>query len=168
MKQILAAIILCVSYFATAYATPMYVGMKVDNDSTGAFLGYRLSNMYAVEAHYSRSDSDISHAGVTVNTSIVSTSIVVAIMIAMKLNDVLPYHLFAKAGYQRTTKNETYSIPSSVTLTLPYNDVITSYKNQPMLSLGAEYDVTKSVSGRMGIDFIGNEKFFNLSTIYKF
>ena len=64
MKQILAAIILCVPFFASAYATPIYVGLKADNDSTGTLLGYRISNTYAVEAHYSRSYSDISHAGV--------------------------------------------------------------------------------------------------------
>jgi len=168
MKNIFAVIILCISFFATVHAAPIYVGLKIDNDSTGGLLGYRISKTYALEAHYSRSDSDISHAGVNVNSSIVSTSIVGAIMIPMKLNDVVPYHLFAKVGYQRSTRKETYFIPSSVTLTLPYNDAITSYKNQPILSLGAEYDVTKSVSGRMGIDFKGNDKILNLSAIYKF
>ena len=168
MKQILAAIIFYAITFASVYASPIYVGMKIDNDSVGALLGYRLSKMYAAEAHYSKADSDIAHAGVNVGTSINSASVVGVVLIPMKLSSVLPYYLLVKVGYLRTSKNETFSIPSSVTLTLPYNDTIKSYKNQPMLTLGAEYDITKSVSSRMGVDFIGNDKFFNLSTLYKF
>ena len=86
----------------------------------------------------------------------------------MKLRNALPYYLFAKAGYEHVTTTEDYSIPSTVTLTLPYSDTKTSNKNRLILGGGAEYDFTRNVSGRMGLDFHGTDRSIYLAAIYKF
>jgi hypothetical protein len=168
MKQVLAAVFLSIVIFSPACAEPLYAGIHLDDTSVGALLGYQVSKKYAVEAHYSRSDSKISHAGVTVDSSITGVGIVGIALFPMKLNDVLPYSLFAKAGFEHTTNNETYSIPTSVTLTLPYHSNIINRKNQSIFGGGAEYDFSNKVMGRMGVDFLGKDRTINLAAIYKF
>jgi hypothetical protein len=76
--------------------------------------------------------------------------------------------LFVKGGLQHTSNTETYSIPSSVTLTLPYSSKIESGKNQVLFGGGAEYDFTRSLTGRMGMDFLGGKRSINLAAIFKF
>jgi hypothetical protein len=168
MKRILAAVLSSIFIFAPACAEPLYAGIQLDDTSVGVLLGYQINKKYAVEAHYSRSDSRITHAGVTVDSSMVGVGAVGIALFPMKLNDVLPYTLFAKAGYERTTNDETYSIPTSVTLTLPYNNKIISHKNQSIFGGGAEYDFSRSVMGRMGVDFLGKDRSINLGAIFKF
>jgi hypothetical protein len=168
MKQVLAAVILSFFSFAAACATPLYAGMQIGDDSADALFGYQISDMYAVEVHYSKSDSSISHAGVTVDSSIAGAGLVGIAKFHMMLKEVLPYILFVKAGYQRTTTKETYSIPASITLTLPYNDTINSNQNQFIFGGGAEYDFTKKVVGRMGVDFVGKDRSIYLGAIFKF
>jgi hypothetical protein len=168
MKLILAAALLFSLSFTPVFATPLYAGVQIDDNTVGAVLGYQINKMYAVEAHYAKSDSSISHAGVTVDTSKIGIGFVGIALFPMKLNDVLPYNLFFKAGFERTTNTDTYSIPGSVTLTLPYNDKITSRRNQGIFGGGAEYDFTKNLMGRVGVDFLGNDRSINLGAIFKF
>jgi hypothetical protein len=168
MKRILVAVLLSIFILAPACAEPLYAGIQLDDTSLGGLLGYQIDKKYAVEVHYSRADSRISHAGLTVDSTIIGIGVVGIALFPMKLNDVLPYSLFAKAGYERTTNNETYSIPTSVTLTLPYNDNINTYKNQFIFGGGAEYGFSKNVMGRLGVDFLGKDRSINLGAIYKF
>lgn len=168
MKKILVAVLLYVFTFIPAYATPLYAGMRIDDSSVSALLGYQINKMYAVETHYSKSDSSITHAGVTVDSSIAGLGVTGIALFPMKLNDVLPYFLFAKAGFERSTIHETYAIPTSVTLTLPYSGNINNHKNQFIFGGGAEYDFSKKIMGRMGVDFAGKNKFINLTAIFKF
>ena len=168
MNRILPFIFLSLFAFTPVIAAPLYAGIQIDDNSAGLLLGYPINNTYAVEAHYTKSNSRVSHAGVTVDTSSTGMGIVGVARFSMKLNDVLPYSLFVKGGYERTTSTETCSIPTSATLTLPYNNTITSHKNQVLFGGGAEYDFGKSLMGRMGIDFLGNDRSINLAAIFKF
>jgi hypothetical protein len=168
MKRILTAGLLCNFIFTPALASPLYAGIQIDDTTAGVLFGYQINKTYAVEAHYSKSNSQISHAGVTVDTSTTGTGIVGIGMFPMKLRNVLPYNLFVKAGYQRTSNTETCSIPTSATLTLPYNSTITSHKNQLIFGGGAEYDFTNSLTGRVGLDFLGKDRSINLAAIFKF
>ncbi|NOU00302.1 MAG: hypothetical protein HOO95_01825 [Gallionella sp.] len=168
MKKIFVLIFWLAFISAPAGATPVYTGLQVGDTSVGILLGNQIDSKYAVETHLSKSNSNISHAGVTVDSAITGLGIVGIAKFPMKLKDVLPYQLFAKAGFERTTTKETYYIPDSVTLTLPYNGNITSHKNQFILGGGAEYAFTKNVIGRMGVDLVGKHKSINLATLYQF
>ena len=169
MKRILAATLLLSNIiFTPAIATPLYAGIQIGDDSVGAFLGYQINRMFAVEAHYAKSNSNISHAGVTVDTSTVSKGIVGIATFPMKLREVLPYDLFVKAGYERTNTTDTYSSPASFPSLIPNNGSISSQKNQLIIGGGAEYDFTKYLTGRMGLDFLGKDRSINVAAIFKF
>jgi hypothetical protein len=103
-----------------------------------------------------------------VDTSSTGIGVVGIALFPMRLNDALPYSLFLKGGYERTTNTDTCSIPTSATLTLPYNNTITSHKNQVLFGGGAELDLAKSLTGRVGLDFLGNKRSINLAAILKF
>ncbi len=166
MKRILAAAFLTLVASANSLATPLYAGIQVGDKSVGALLGFQIDKRYAIEGHYSRSDSHISHAGVTVDTATTGLGVTGNARFPMKLNDVLPYFLFAKAGWERTTNNETYTVPN--TSALLSSGRITSHKNQFIWGGGAEYEFTKNISGRMGVDLVGKDKSINLVALYKF
>jgi hypothetical protein len=168
MKRILAAVLLFILSLNPVLATPMYAGLQVDDNTAGVLFGFRINNAYAVEAHYSKSHSSNSYAGITVDTSKIGVGVAGLAMFPMKLNDVLPYNLFLKVGFEHTSSTDTYSIPDSVTLTLPYSGSIDSTKNQALFGGGAEYDFSKNLLGRMGIDFQGKNRSVNLSAIFKF
>jgi len=168
MNRILAVIFL--SLFASTYviAAPLYAGIQIDNNSAGLLFGYPINKTYAVEVHYTKSKSRTEHAGVTVDTSSTGMGIVGIARFPMRLNDVLPYSLFFKGGYERTTNTDTCSIPTSATLTLPYDNTITSHKNQVLFGGGAELDLARNLTGRLGLDFLGNKRSLNLAAIFKF
>lgn len=168
MKRILAATLVSLCAHSTAFASPLYAGIQVGDDSAGALLGYQINRTYAVEVHYSKTDSSNTQAGVTVDTDTTGTGLVGIAAFPMKLRDVVPYALFAKAGFQHTSSTETYSIPTTATLTLPYNGSIHSKKNQLIIGGGAEYEYSKFLTWRMGLDFIGDDNTFNVGAIFKF
>jgi hypothetical protein len=168
MNRILAVIFLSLFAFTPVIAAPLYAGIQIDNDSAGVLFGYTINKTYAIEAHYSKSNSRTEHAGVTIDTSSTGVGIVGIAAFPMKLKDVMPYSLFVKGGYVRTTNTDTCSIPTSVTLTLPYDNTITSHKDQVIFGGGAELDLAKSLTGRLGLDFLGNKRSINLAAIFKF
>lgn len=168
MKRTLAAVLLSSTISAPALAVPLYAGIQIDDTSTGILFGYQIDNTYAVELQYSESDSSITHAGIIVDSKTVDTSIVGIARFPMKLRKTTPYYLFVKAGYVHSSTTDDYSIPSSVTLTLPYSDTKTSDENQLVLGGGAELNFSNKLSGRVGLDFRGTDRTINLVAIYKF
>jgi hypothetical protein len=168
MKRIMAAALLYSCTFTPSIAAPLYAGIQIGDDSVDPFLGYQINRMFAVEAHYAKSNSNISHAGVTVDTSTVSKGIVGIAKFPMKLREVLPYDLFVKAGYERTNTTDTYSGPASFPSLIPNNGSISSQKNQLIIGGGAEYEFSRNLMGRVGLDFLGHDRFVNLSAIFKF
>ncbi len=168
MKRILAMALMCCASFAPAYAAPLYTGIQVDDTATGILFGYRVDKTYAVELHYAEAYSNITHAGITVDTKTASTGIAGVARFHMKLRNVLPYDLFVKVGYEHVEITDDYSIPSTVTLTLPYNDTKKSSKNQLILGGGAEYNFNKNVAGRAGLELKDTDRSFNVAVIYKF
>lgn len=168
MKRILAIVLLYLFTSTPSFAALPYAGVQIDDNSAGVLFGYPINRTYAIEAHYTKSNSRTEHAGVTVDTSSTGIGIVGIAAFPMKLNDVLPYSLFVKGGYQRTNNTDTCSIPTSATLTVPYDNTITSHKNQVIFGGGAELDLAKNLTGRLGLDFLGNKRSLNLAAIFKF
>jgi hypothetical protein len=168
MKRILAAAFLYSCTFTPCIASPVYAGIQIGDDSVAPFLGYQINKMFAVEAHYSKRNSSISHAGVTVDTSTVSRGIIGIATFPMKLREVLPYDLFVKAGYVRSSTTDTYSSPASFPSLIPDNGSISSQKNQIIIGGGAEYNFSNNLTGRVGLDYLGHDRTINLSAIFKF
>jgi hypothetical protein len=168
MKRIAALVLLCCCISTTSFAAPLYAGIQIGDTTAGALLGFQINQTYAVEMHYSESNSSTSHAGLTVDTATNEIGVVGIASFPVKLRDVLPCDLFVKGGYEHTNNTDTYSIPTSVTLTLPYYDTLSSQKNQFIFGGGAEYDFSKYLTGRTGLDFVGSNRMLNLSAIFKF
>ncbi|MBI5889816.1 MAG: hypothetical protein HZB47_03960 [Nitrosomonadales bacterium] len=167
MKRILAVLLF---YFiaSPALATPLYAGIQIGDDSAGVLFGFRINQTYAVETHYTKSNASSTNAGLTVDTASTGVGVVGLAMFPMKLGDVAPYDLFVKAGYQHTSSTDTYSIPTSVTLTQPYSGTLSSQKNQLIFGAGAEFGFAKYLTGRAGLDFIGKKRHLNLGFIFRF
>lgn len=168
MKRTLAAALLYCCVLTPAVADPLYAGVQLGDNSAGALLGFQIDQTYAIEAHYSKSSSNTTHAGLTVDTTSTGIGVVGIAAFPMRMREVLPYEVFIKAGYERTNSTENYSIPTSVTLTLPYNGSLNTTKNRLILGCGAEYAFSKNLSGRMGLDFVGKDRNLNLGAIFKF
>jgi opacity protein-like surface antigen len=168
MKRFLAAALLYSSTLTIAIAEPLYAGIQIGDHTAGALLGYQINRIFGVEAHYSRSNSSTLHAGLNVETTSIGKGLVGIATIPMKLREAVPYDLFVKVGMERTTATEKYNIPTTVTLTLPYNGSINTSKNQLIIGGGAEYDYSRNVTWRTGLDFVGKDRNFNLGAIFKF
>ena len=170
MKRIWAAGIMAIiiSPPASAAYTPLYAGLQLDNISGTALLGYQISKTYAVEAHYSKSDSRISQSGITAKTNTTTAGLVALAMLPMKLQGGSPYFLFGKAGYVRINKDETYSIPVSVTLTTAFSGTVKNIENRVLFGGGVQYNFYESLSGRAGIEAVGYKRSVYIGAILKF
>lgn len=170
MKQIWTAGLLgfLASTPAFSAATPFYAGLQVDNITGTTLLGYQIDKTYAVEAHLTKSEERIRHSGISSDTTISAAGLDLLAMLPMKLSGGSPYFLFVKAGYERTNKEVTYSIPSTVTLSVPYKDTISSTENRAIFGGGVQYDFYQSVSGRAGIEVVGDKRSVYLGAIFKF
>lgn len=170
MNRIGAAVLLYLVALTPAFAayTPIYAGIQVDNISGSALLGYQVNKTYAIEAQYSKSDTHISQSGMTSDTNTTTAGLAAIAMLPMKLNGGSSYFLFVKAGYARITKEESYAIPASVTLTFPYSGTVSNTENRIFFGGGAQYDFYENVNGRVGIDIVGDQRSVYLGTIFKF
>jgi hypothetical protein len=170
MNRILVASLIYIAACAPAFAayTPLYLGLQIDNITAGALVGYQIDKTYAVEARVTQSESSITHANITSEQTTTSNSVAALAMLPTKLDSGAPYFLFIKAGYSRLTKKETYYIPASLTLTLPYSDSIKSNENNVILGIGAQYDFFKDINGRVGLDITGDVRSVYLGAIFRF
>ena len=168
MKRTLAAVLLYGVISTSALAAPIYTGVQLDDTATGIMFGYQIDRTYAVELQYVEANTNVTHAGIVVDTRTSAVGIVGVARFKMKLRNAMLYSLFVKAGYEHVTNTEDYSIPTTVTLTLPYDDTETSNENRLILGGGAEYDFTKHVTGRAGLDFHGTDRSIYLAAMYKF
>ncbi len=168
MKRTLAAVLLYGVIPTSALAAPIYTGVQLDDTAAGILFGYQIDKTYAVELQYVEANTNVTHAGIVIDTKSSAVGIVGVARFRMKLRKTMPYSLFVKAGYEHVTNTEDYSIPSSVTLTLPYEDTKTSNENRLILGGGAEYEFSKNVTGRAGLDFHGTDRSIYLAAMYKF
>jgi hypothetical protein len=170
MNRTLAAGLLLsvLSTQAFAASTPLYAGLQLDNTSVSGLLGYKINKVYAVEAHLTRSDTHISQSGMTSDVNINAAGLAGIAMLPMKLDGGSSYFLFVKAGFERINKEESYNIPASVTLSLPYSGTATNIENRGIFGGGAQYDFYQGLSGRVGFDLVGDKRSVYLGAIFKF
>lgn len=170
MKRFLSILILLTFSITPALAayTPIYAGVQLDNISGNAILGYQINKTYAVEANYTKASTHIAQSGMTSDTNIISTGLSAVIMLPMTLSGGSPYFLFGKVGYQRITKDESYFIPASVTSTNPFSGTLSTTENRVIFGGGVQYDFYQALSGRAGIDAVGDKRSVYIGAIFKF
>lgn len=168
MKRILAAVLVSPLFVAPAHAAPLYTGIQADANSIGVLLGNTIDKTYSVEANIVHTVTKIEHSGVSVDTKSTRVGISGIARLPMTLADGQPYTLFGRAGVAYVSKDESYTIPTSVTLTQPYSGKSTSHGLKPMLGGGMELNFTKSVTGRVELGFTGKDRAIGLAALYSF
>ena len=170
MNRIWAAVFLYSLASAPALAayTPLYAGIQLDNTSISPMLGYRINKEYAAEAHYTRTTINTSQAGIKADTTIDAIGLAALYMFPAKLNGGSSYFMFLKAGFERASKQETIVVPVTITFTLPFIASVKNDENHIIVGVGAQYDFYSSLSGRAGIDIVGDRRSIYLSAILKF
>lgn len=170
MNRILAVGLFYILTTAPALAayTPIYAGIEVDNAAGSALVGYQINRDYAVEAHYTKTSINNSHAGIIADTNINAIGVSAILQFPAKLNGGSPYFMFVKLGYEHRNKEDVYSVPLSVTFTVPYKASVKNVENLAVAGVGVQYDFYSGLSGRAGIDIVGNTPSVYLGAIFKF
>jgi Outer membrane protein beta-barrel domain len=166
MNRILVAGLLLITSAVPAFAwdIPLYAGVQFDSTTITGLLGYQINKNWAAEIHSYKQVTTIKQAGATNETQIQASGISALYMVPMKLNGGSPYSLFGKVGYERTTQDVTYSFPSSVT----YSGRYTNKTNRSRYGGGVQYDFYEHLSGRAGVDLLGEDQSVYLSLILQF
>lgn len=165
MQRIWVASLLYIASIAPAFAweIPLYAGVQFDSNTITGLLGYQINKNWATEIYSYEQVTTIKQAGATNETQIQASGISALYMIPMKLSGGSPYYLFGKAGYERTTQDVTFSFPSSVT----YSGQYSNKTNRSRYGVGVQYDFYEHLSGRAGVDLLGEDQSVYMSLIFQ-
>jgi hypothetical protein len=177
MEQILTASILSFAFAAPVLAAPVatntpsadatrvYVGAQLGDSIVGGLLGLQINKTYSLEARYDYVDTVY-----LPNTTVKASSVGIAGigMYPFKFADMEPFYLFGKAGYERNTTKSTTSDPGIPGLFLPTTTVTTTARKRVVVGAGVQYDFSRDVSGRIGMNAVGGDHSTYIAAIYKF
>lgn len=143
----------------------VYLGAKLGDSTVGGLLGLQFTRRYSLEFSYDYIDT-VYQPNYTVKSS---TAAVAAVgMFPVKFGELDPFFIFAKAGYERnSTKATTYN-PGIPPLFGSTTTVSTTIRKRAVVSVGAQYDFTRSFSGRIGKNAIGTDKSVYIAAIYQY
>ena len=142
-----------------------YVGTQLGDSIVGGLLGITISNIYSLEVRYDYADP-VYQPNNTVNSSSVGISGIA--MFPLKVKDLEPLFMFAKAGYERSKVESTTNDPGIPGLFPPSTTVVTSTRKRVTVGAGLEHDFSNKFSGRIGVNFVGSDHSTYLTAIYKF
>jgi len=143
----------------------LYVGAQLGDSIVGGLLGITISNIYSLEVRYDYADP-VYQPNNTVNSSSIGISGIA--MFPLKVSDLEPLFMFAKAGYERSKVESTTNDPGIPGFFPPTTTIITSTRKRVMIGAGFEHDFSKKFSGRIGVNFVGSDHSTYLTAIYKF
>jgi hypothetical protein len=142
----------------------LYAGAQLGDSIVGGLVGLQINRMYSLEARYDYVDT-VYQPNNTVKSS--SVGIAGIAMFPLRLSDMEPFAIFAKAGYERTTDKSTTSDPGLPGLFPPSTTVTTIKRKRVTVGAGVQYDFSKKVSGRIGMNAIGSDHSAYLAAIFK-
>ncbi|MDO8990707.1 MAG: outer membrane beta-barrel protein [Sideroxyarcus sp.] len=143
-----------------------YLGARLGDSTVGGLLGVQITRRYSLEFSYDYIDT-VYQPNTTIKASTAGAAAVG--MFPVKFGDLDPFFIFAKAGYERTTTKSTTINPGIPGLPVGETTTeITTIRKRPVVGAGAQYDFTRSFSGRIGKNALGNDKSFYIAAIYQF
>ncbi len=148
----------------------IYLGAQLGDSIVGGLVGLQISKMYSVEVRYDYVDTVYIPNSNTKssNIGISGTALFPLKLSDLKLSDMEPFYVFAKAGYERSTVKTTTTDPGLGTPGFsPTSNTTTIVKGRLLIGGGAQYDFTNKFSGRIGVNFIGSDNSVYLSVLYK-
>lgn len=142
----------------------LYAGAQLGDSIVGGLIGLSINKTYSLEARYDYVDTVY-----LVNTTTKTSSIGIAgvALFPLKLSSPEPFYIFTKAGYERTTVKAVTKDPGIPGLFPPTTTTATTLKKRVLIGAGIQYDFSTRVSGRVGINFIGNDHSVYLAALYK-
>jgi hypothetical protein len=148
-----------------ADATRLYVGGQLGDSIVGGLLGLQFNRTFSLEARYDYIDT-VYQPNTTIRAS--STGVAGIGMYPVKLGDMEPFFIFAKAGYERTTTKSTTDDPGIPGLFPATTTKTTTVRKRVVVGAGVQYDFSRDVSGRIGVNAVGSDHSVYLAAIYKF
>lgn len=150
---------------ANADASRMYVGAQLGDSVVGGLLGLQINKTYSLEIRYDYFDTIYQP-----NTTIKANSAGIALLgrHPVQVGDLEPFFVFLKAGYERSTTKTTTFYPGIPGLFADTTMVTTTVRKRAVVGAGVQFDLSPSVSGRIGKNAVGSEKSVYITAIYKF
>jgi len=163
---VMAAPVVATTNTSKADATRLYIGAQLGDSVVVSLLGLQINKTYALEVRYDYIDT-VYQPNTTIKAS--STSIVGIGMYPMKFGDMDPFFIFLKAGYERNTTRSTTNDPGIPAYGLPATTTVTTtVRKRVVVGTGVQYDFSRDVSGRIGVNAVGSDHSVYLTAIYKF
>jgi hypothetical protein len=150
---------------STADATRVYVGAQLGDSIAGGLLGLQINKTYSLEARYDYIDTVYLPNNTTKASSVGIAGIG---MYPIKISEMEPFYIFGKAGYERNTTKLTTSDPGIPGLFSPTTTVTTTVRKRAVVGAGVQYDFSRDVSGRIGMNSVGGDHSTYIAAIYKF
>lgn len=143
----------------------MYLGAKLGDSTVGGLLGLQFTKRYSLEFSYDYIDT-VYQPNYTVKSS--TTGVAAVGMFPVKFGELDPFFIFGKAGYERNTTKATTFDPGIPGLFSSTTTVTTTIRKRVAVGIGAQYDFTRSFSGRIGKNAVGTDHSVYIAAIYKF
>jgi len=143
----------------------MYVGAQLGDSVVGGLIGLQINKTYSLEARYDYVDP-IYQPNNTVESS--NADISGLAMFPLKLGNMDPLFIYAKAGYERTTEETTITDPGLPGITPPTTTTTTVVNKRVTAGAGLQHDFSNNATGRIGVNAVGSNHTVYLTAIYKF
>jgi hypothetical protein len=143
----------------------MYVGAQLGDSVVGGLIGLQMSKIYSLEVRYDYVDP-IYQPNNTVESSTADISGLA--MFPLKLANLDPFFIYAKAGYEQNTEETTVTDPGLPGITPPTTTTTTVVRKRVTAGAGLQHDFSNNASGRIGINAVGSNHTVYLTAIYKF
>jgi hypothetical protein len=148
-----------------ADATRLYVGAQLGDSVVGGMLGLQINRAYSLEVRYDYIDT-VYEPNTTTKAS--RTSVAGIGMYPLKIADIDSLFIFGKAGYERTTTKTTANDPGIPGFFPATTTITTTARKRVIVGAGVQYDFSRDVSGRIGMNAVGSDHSVYLTAIYKF
>lgn len=164
MKKLLAVTLLSTAFATPALAedSPVYAGVLLGDQYFGVLGGYQIDKMFSVEGHYAKMlHPNVSFGGTTIKTDTSMIGVDLVAMLPWKVQKVPELTFFAKGGMEYVSNKVTTSFGGTSTS-------ISTNETKLTLGGGAQYDVSKNFSARVGAGVMGYRNELYVNGIFRF
>jgi len=142
-----------------------YVGAQLGDSIVGGLMGMQINRTYSLEGRYDYVDPIYQPNHIYKSSSAGISGLA---MFPLKLGNMEPFFIFAKAGYERTKDKTTTSDPGLPGFSPPTTTITIIIRKRVTAGAGAQYDFSNNVSGRIGVNAVGSNHTVYITAIYKF
>jgi opacity protein-like surface antigen len=139
----------------------LYVGAQLGDSTIGAYLGYQLSNMYAMEAAYNYVDPVY---GLNTELKRYRAGVSGLALFPIKFSEMGPMSLYVKVGYGLDVEKYTVNNPG-VPVPPASSTTTTTRRTGVTGGAGIHVDLSERSSARLGANLIGSDRSIYLNAL---